>query len=415
VPPPTEPGVPTPSPLYRLVAGSVFKLMRLQRWRLEVRGLQHLPRRDGAVLVANHTSFLDFFASGSGAYLHLGRPVRILAKASLFDTPVFGWLMQQAGHIPVHRAAGSRALTSAIAALQRGEMVLVLPEQTISPAFELRAFKRGAARMAAMAGVPMVPVVTWGSHRAHTVGRPPRPRWRLPVSIRYGEPVWPAPHDDPAAVMEELRRHMRVLLDQEQRAYPDGAPPGAWWVPARLGGGAPDPDEAEAYVAGLEAGWRRAAAARIEQAREQLRHEADVTRQLLEDGRDRVQQRADLARDRVADHAEQARGRVAERSGQARGRAEHVRERLVERTEHLLERVAGPAPEGEDAHDRRGERAWNQGRLGDERAPGSDERRSDAAEGGAGPSPGAEPDASAETGTEPASPRAATDGNADRA
>jgi 1-acyl-sn-glycerol-3-phosphate acyltransferase len=256
MPRPADPRNPAASLTYRFAAWFAFTTMRLQRWRFHVEGAEHLPRVGGAVIVSNHTSFWDFFTTGRLAYLGWGRPVRILAKASLFRVPVFGYFMRKAEHIPVHRGAGARALSSAVAALRSGELVLVLPEQTISPAFELLPFKRGAARMAAMAGVPLIPAVSWGSHRFHTVGRRPRWSWRLPVTVRYGEPLVPSPEDDHAEVMVELHRRIAGLLDEVQCSYPDGTPAGAWWVPARLGGGAPTPEAAEAFLRELSAGWR---------------------------------------------------------------------------------------------------------------------------------------------------------------
>jgi 1-acyl-sn-glycerol-3-phosphate acyltransferase len=266
VPRPTDDRNPAASLVYRLAAGFAFLLMRIQRWRFDVHDAHHLPSVGGAVIAANHTSFVDFFTTGRHAYVEQGRPVRILAKESLFRVPVFGWFMRQAEHIPVRRGAGGRALASAVEALRRGELVLVLPEQTISPAFELLPFKRGAARMAAAAGVPLVPAVSWGTHRFATVGRRPRFRWRLPVTIHYGEPLYPGPDDDLAEVLIELRDRIERLLHQVQRTYPDGTPAGAWWVPARLGGGAPEPDEVHDFLEALKHRWGRRPAGRGEGA-----------------------------------------------------------------------------------------------------------------------------------------------------
>lgn len=249
-------GDPRASWAYRVAAWIAFAVMRLQRWRVDVQGAEHLPRHGGVVIAANHTSFWDFFTSGWLPYRHWRRPVRILAKASLFSTPVFGWFMRHAEHIPVHRGSGRGALLSAITALEEGEMLLVLPEQTISPSLELLPFKPGAARMAAAAGVPLVPTVSWGSHRFHTSGRKPRWSWRLPVTVRYGEPLRPGPDDDPEVVTEQLRRRIARLLDEAQRSYPQGTPSGAWWVPARLGGGAPGSQEADAFLRALAERWQ---------------------------------------------------------------------------------------------------------------------------------------------------------------
>jgi 1-acyl-sn-glycerol-3-phosphate acyltransferase len=260
MPPSPAAADPRASWVYRFAAGIAFAVMRMQRWRVDVQGVEHLPRHGGAVIAANHTSFWDFFTSGWLPYHAWRRPVRILAKASLFRARGFGWFMRQAEHIPVERGAGRGALRHAVAALEHGELVLVLPEQTISPSLELLPFKPGAVRMAAAAGVPLVPTVSWGSHRFHTVGRRPRWSWRLPVTVRYGEPLYPTLDDDPVAVTEELRRRMAVLLDEVQRAYPDGTPAGAWWVPARLGGGAAGAEEADAFLRRLADRWQQPSA-----------------------------------------------------------------------------------------------------------------------------------------------------------
>jgi 1-acyl-sn-glycerol-3-phosphate acyltransferase len=258
VPRPDHPRNPGASWVYRFAAWVAFLVMRLQRWRFDIDGLHHVPRTGGAVIASNHTSFWDFFTTGRGPYLGWGRPVRIMAKDVLFEARGFGWIMRRAEHIPVHRGRGAAALSSAIEALRRGELVLVLPEQTISPSLELLPFKTGAARMAAAAGVPLIPAVSWGSHRFHTSGRRPRWSWRLPVSVRYGPPLHPSSDADPAEVTTRLRESVARLLERAWHEYPEGAPSGAWWVPARLGGGAPPPEDHETFLRGLSERWEQA-------------------------------------------------------------------------------------------------------------------------------------------------------------
>jgi 1-acyl-sn-glycerol-3-phosphate acyltransferase len=227
----------------------------LQRWRLDVEGLEHVPRSGGAVMVLNHTSFVDFFTAARLPFLRLGRPVRILAKASLFQSRLLGPIMRGAGHIPVDRSAGRDALAAAVAALRRGEFIGVLPEQTISPSLELLPFKTGAVRMAQEADVPVIPAVSWGSHRFWTTGDGPRPTWRLPVHIRYAPPV--RPEGDPESSTDRIRTIMAGMLADVQRRYRDGLPSGARWVPARLGGSAPTVEEAEERIRRLRSSWGR--------------------------------------------------------------------------------------------------------------------------------------------------------------
>ncbi|MGA0946576.1 MAG: lysophospholipid acyltransferase family protein [Candidatus Nanopelagicales bacterium] len=248
--------VPRATPYYHVVARLAMTPIWLQRWRLDVEGLEHVPRSGGAVMVLNHSSFVDFFTAARPAFLRLGRPVRILAKASLFRSRIVGPFMRGAGHIPVERGAGRDALTAAVAALRRGEFIGVLPEQTISPSFELLPFKTGAVRMAQEAGVPVVPVVSWGSHRFWTTGDGPHLTWRLPVHIRYAPPVHP--DGDAETVTARIRDTMATMLADVQQRYRDGAPAGARWVPARLGGCAPTVEEAEERLRRLRSSWGRA-------------------------------------------------------------------------------------------------------------------------------------------------------------
>lgn len=228
-----------PSLIYRMAAALAFSVFDLQRMQINVVGLEHVPAEGGAVLAVNHTSYWDFFAAGRGPYEQLGRPPRILAKDSLFRVPIFGSMMRSAQHVPVARGAGRDAFELATERLRAGELILVLPEQTISATFELLPFKSGAVRMAARAGAPVIPCAVWGIHRFHTDGRRLRWSWRLPVEVRYGRPLLPDPDGDPAEATRQLRGAVRGLLAEAIAAYPDGAPEGAWWVPARLGGTAP--------------------------------------------------------------------------------------------------------------------------------------------------------------------------------
>jgi 1-acyl-sn-glycerol-3-phosphate acyltransferase len=151
-------------------------------------------------------------------------------------------------HIPVLREAGLASYRQALGALKGGEVVGVFPEATISQSFTIKDMKSGAARMAAAAGVPIVPMALWGSQRLWTKGRPRSFRRHVPISIAIGEPLTPTPREKGDAVMDEIRLRMTALLDKVQREYPDqpAGPDDTWWLPAHLGGTAPTPEEAAA-------------------------------------------------------------------------------------------------------------------------------------------------------------------------
>jgi 1-acyl-sn-glycerol-3-phosphate acyltransferase len=237
--------------VYPAVIGLARVVFRAQGLRFSLQGTEHVPREGGAVMVLNHIGYMDFTYAGFAA-LPARRLVRFMAKKEVFDHRISGPLMRGMHHIAVDREAGSASFREALSALKDGEIVGVFPEATISRSFELKEFKAGAVRMAAAARVPLLPAVIWGSQRVWTKDHPKRlGRTRTPITVRVGEPIAVQPKSDMASVTDVLRDRMTAMLHEVQKDYPD-VPTGTdetWWLPARLGGSAPTPDEAAALDA----------------------------------------------------------------------------------------------------------------------------------------------------------------------
>ena len=126
---------------------------------------------------------------------------------------------------------------------------------------ELKEFKTGAVRIAAEAGVPVVPVILWGTQRMMTKDHPRDFSRGKTITISVGTPLDPT-GDDPAAETAELHRVMSSMLDEAIRAYPAAEQPeGCWWLPRRYGGSAPTLAEAAELDAAekVERAARRAA------------------------------------------------------------------------------------------------------------------------------------------------------------
>ncbi|MBM6404225.1 1-acyl-sn-glycerol-3-phosphate acyltransferase [Phycicoccus sp. CSK15P-2] len=231
-------------PLYRSVVGAARTVFFLQGTRFTILGRANVPRVGGAVMAINHTSYLDFTYAGLPARRH-GRYVRFMAKQSIFGHPVAGPLMRGMKHIPVDRQSGGDAFRQALGALKDGEIVGVFPEATMSRSFELKPFKPGAVKMAQAAGVPLLPTTIWGGHRVWTKELPKKRGFaRIPIHITVGEPLHVERREDVAAATERLRAAMQAQLDAQQAAYPRLSGDDLRWVPARLGGTAPTPEEA---------------------------------------------------------------------------------------------------------------------------------------------------------------------------
>ncbi|WP_353356744.1 lysophospholipid acyltransferase family protein [Intrasporangium sp. DVR] len=231
-------------PVYSPVIAFARTIFALQGLRFTMLGEDNVPMSGGAVMAINHIGYMDFTYAGLAAQKS-GRLVRFMAKESVFSHPVSGPLMRGMHHIAVDRAAGAASYRRAVEALRRGEIVGVFPEATISRSFELKAFKSGAARMAAEAGVPILPVVVWGSQRVWTKGHPKRlGRTNIPISVSVGEPIPVPPDADPDAVTADYKAVMQEMLDVLRATYEPLTGADLKFLPASMGGTAPTLTEA---------------------------------------------------------------------------------------------------------------------------------------------------------------------------
>ena len=223
-----------------VVAKTSFRLLGQ---RFQMSGTEHVPTSGGVLLACNHIGYVDFIYGGLAANPS-GRLVRFMAKRELFDHKLLGPLMRSLHHIEVDRGAGEASFRTAVDFLRQGEAVGIFPEATISRSMELKEFKTGAVRIAAEAGVPLVPVTMWGTQRMMTKDHPRDFSRGKTIAITVGAPLHPT-GEDPVAETAELRAAMADLLDRTIRDYPaDEQPPGSWWLPASYGGSAPSPEEA---------------------------------------------------------------------------------------------------------------------------------------------------------------------------
>ena len=183
-------------------------MLRPLRWwaRLQVKGLENLPRKGAALIVANHDSWLDPLAIIE-AMMWRERQLRFLAKHSLWKFRPFAWILDQADQIPIRRGEGdTAALEAAVDALGRGEMIGVFPEGTLSRGTNLRA-RRGVSRLArACPGVPVVLLAVTGGTDLKRF--PKRPR----VTVEFFEPAGgqPRPGEDDQDLAQRLLDEIRV-------------------------------------------------------------------------------------------------------------------------------------------------------------------------------------------------------------
>jgi len=141
----------------RQVIGAIFQLLT----RMEVKGVENIPKEGGCLLVTNHISRLDTPALLVAAQ----RRIYPLAADKYKNFPGFNWLLNISEAIWINRTEFDReALLNSIAVLKRGDVLGIAPEGTRSRSGTLQKAKSGVAFLAARTGVPVVPVGITGTN-----------------------------------------------------------------------------------------------------------------------------------------------------------------------------------------------------------------------------------------------------------
>jgi 1-acyl-sn-glycerol-3-phosphate acyltransferase len=172
-----------------VVIKPTMTIMTRRRWS----GMEHVPQTGGLIFAVNHVSHADPMVCAHFVY-DAGRWPQFLAKASLFEVPLFGRFLRWVRQIPVYRGTTDavKSLEEAVAAVKRGDAMIIYPEGTTTREPDLWPMrgKTGVARLALATGAPVVPVVMWGPQRLYdSRTKKMRPVPRTPVTVAAGPPV----------------------------------------------------------------------------------------------------------------------------------------------------------------------------------------------------------------------------------
>lgn len=176
-----------------IIAGILRPIIRLM-FRIDVKGIENLPKSGAYVLGANHVTYLDALAVAYAVYYRMRRLPHFLAKGNLFKAPLVGSILLSVEQVPVYRGGHTNRepMDAANAMLQAGRVISIFPEGTLTrepDGWPMRG-KVGALKLAIENDVPFIPMGQWGTEQVlATYSKKLRPKPWHTVRMIIGEPL----------------------------------------------------------------------------------------------------------------------------------------------------------------------------------------------------------------------------------
>jgi len=162
--------------------------------------------RGGFILSANHQQFLDPIIM---MFAFPFRRAFFIAMEKMFDTPLKTWFFNHMHCIKVDRNnVGIDTIRNASTALQDEKLVCIFPEGKIGHDTDPETFKPGAAMMAMLNNVPIVPIYI----------EKRKSFWKS-TKIIVGEPIVPKEVVGETQSLKAIEKLNKYLYDKEHELY----------------------------------------------------------------------------------------------------------------------------------------------------------------------------------------------------
>lgn len=184
-------------------------------WRFRWWGAPNVPQTGGVLLICNHQSYLDLIALGVALPR---RQFHSMARATLFNNPVFAALIRSLNAFPVDRGGSMKAMRTAIERLQQGQVVLIFPEGSRTSDGQLSRFAKGISLVIRRARPTIVPAAVDGLYDIWPIHACCPGRGR--AGVKFGEPIEPdtlLEMGDEAATAELFGRIDQLRLDVREQ------------------------------------------------------------------------------------------------------------------------------------------------------------------------------------------------------
>lgn len=173
--------------------------MRTVRWafrvvlffsgvKLDVTGLDNIPKDQACLFVGNHNSFFDVIAT----YSLTQKPMGYVSKIEFKKVPLLNVWMKRIRCLFLDRSnirEGLKMVLEGVSMIKEGVHIFIFPEGTRSKDGKMLPFKEGALKIADKANCPIIPVAIRGSGEIFEQHLPFIRKGRM--QITYGEPIYP--------------------------------------------------------------------------------------------------------------------------------------------------------------------------------------------------------------------------------
>ncbi|MCS7192539.1 MAG: 1-acyl-sn-glycerol-3-phosphate acyltransferase [Armatimonadetes bacterium] len=201
--------------LYRL-CWYLCRFLAFRFCHLKVEGSERLPSKGSVIIASTHTATLDPVILGCS----FSRPLTFMAKEELFRFPPFASLIRALGAFPVKRGEPDRrALRKALSLLKQGHCLVIFPEGTRNPDWQLRLPEMGFALLAAWSKAPVLPVAIFGSEKLMPKGKFfPRP---TNLKVKVGALIWFEGDSSRNSIEDFAWKVMKSLSEISGRPLPE--------------------------------------------------------------------------------------------------------------------------------------------------------------------------------------------------
>ena len=156
-------------------------------WKIEVIGIENIPKEGGLILASNHVSYLDPIVLA----ITMERKICFITKKEAFNNIFGSVLLKNLNAFPVDRGkVDIRSLKKSLSILHEKKVLGIFPEGTRSSNGELQELKLGAIKIAMKAGVPILPVGIIGTNKIYPRGKKFPILFKHRIIVKYGAPQY---------------------------------------------------------------------------------------------------------------------------------------------------------------------------------------------------------------------------------